>query len=408
MWVVAFLGMSTAFIESTLGQIFKVRWHDGTFRGGPAYWMQRALGTRTMGLVFAVLLVFTYGIAFNMVQANTIANTVQGAHGVPTWISAIVLLVITAPIVLRGIKRVARITEWMAPLMALAYVLLALVIVITRIGDVPEALGMIIRGAFGLDQALAGTAGGMLAAILNGTRRGLFSNEAGMGSAPNTAATSTVKHPVEQGFIQSIAVFVDTMLVCSATAIIILLAGPEVYTPGETGDAVGATLTQTAVAAELGGWTAPLMTLIIFTLAYSSVLGNYTYAEINTDFLSGTRGATLALRLAVIASVGIGSIAALSFVWLLADIAMGLMAVTNLVSVFILGRWAIGALRDWEAQRKDGVAEPGFLGRGNPLLPTDVPGDIWVDPTTTPLPTTGDSFDPHAFRAERHRLRRER
>lgn len=384
MWMVALVGMATAFIEATLAQIFKGRWHDGTFRGGPAYYIQRGLGSRTWGAVFAVLLVFVFGFAFEMVQANTIASTLAAGHGVAPWLSAVGLVALTAPIVFGGIRAVARVAEVMAPVMALAYVLLALAVIVLNIGYLPEVLGMIVRGALGLDEALAGTGGGVLAAILNGTRRGLFSNEAGMGSAPNAAATATVRHPVQQGLIQSLGVFVDTIVVCSATAFIVLMAGPAVYTPGVTGEAEGANLTQVAVAETLGGWTTLPMTILIFVFAYSSILGNFTYAEVNVDFLSGRRRAALGLRTLVVVAVGIGALAQLTTVWTIADIAMGLMAAVNLVAILFLGRWALGALRDYERHKGPHLEIPAFLGKGNPDLPGDVPGDVWVSRTTTP------------------------
>lgn len=249
-----------------------------------------------------------------------------------------------------------------------------------------------------MDPALAGTAGGLLAAVPNRVKRGLFSNEAGMGSAPNAAATATVKHPVQQGYLQSLGVFVDTMLVCTATAAIILLAGPEVYTPGVTPEGVGATLTQTAVAAQLGAWTAVPMSFIIFVLAYSSVLGNYTYAEVNTDFLSGTRTSTTVLRVVVVASVVIGALAELGLVWSIADVAMGLMATTNLIALFLLGNWAIGVLKDYERAIASGDNNPGFDGKGNRFLPRDVPGDVWTEPEGVPYSHEGTALTPQQLR----------
>ncbi|WP_324649911.1 alanine/glycine:cation symporter family protein [Georgenia sp. H159] len=382
MWVVAVVGMATAFIEATLAQMYKVRWRDGTFRGGPAFYIQRGLGSRAWGAVFAVLLIFVFGFAFEMVQANTIAATLGAAHDVPVWVSAALLLLLTAPIVFGGIRRVARVAELLAPLMAAIYVLLALLVIVLNIGALPDVVGMIVRGAFGLDEALAGTGGGLLAAVLNGARRGLFSNEAGMGSAPNAAATATVKHPVQQGLIQSLGVFVDTILVCSATAFIILMAGPAIYTPGETTEEQGAALTQLAVADSLGTWTTLPMTVLIFVFAYSSILGNFTYAEVNVDFLTRRRWAPFALRTLVVLAVLVGALAELTTVWTIADIAMGLMALVNLVAIILLGRWALAALRDYEQFR--GKELQGFLGRGNPLLPADLPGDIWVSRERTP------------------------
>ncbi|WP_309134345.1 alanine/glycine:cation symporter family protein [Cellulomonas sp.] len=377
MWVVALVGMATAFVEATLAQVFKVRADDGSYRGGPAYYIERGLGSRRWGVVFALLLVFTFGFAFNMVQANTIAVTFEASHGVPVAWTAVVLVVLAAPVLFGGVRRVARVAELALPLMAGAYLLLALVVVLLNLGAVPDAFGQILRGALGLDSALAGTAGGILAAVLNGTKRGLFSNEAGMGSAPNAAATATVSHPAKQGLIQSLGVFVDTILVCSATALLVLLAGPDVYVPGATGGAEGAALTSAAVAHELGGWTTWLMSVVVFTFAFSSVLGNYSYAEVNLTFL-GIRGRALtALRTLVLAAVGLGSLLALTTVWSLADIAMALMATVNLVAILLLSRWALGTLADYRAARAAGT-DARFVGHGNALLPGDVPGDVWA------------------------------
>ncbi|MCK6212015.1 alanine:cation symporter family protein [Georgenia sp. EYE_87] len=384
MWVVALVGMATAFMEATLAQMYKVRWHDGTFRGGPAFYIQRGLGSRGWGIVFAVCLIFAFGLAFNMVQANTIAGTLEGSHGWPTWVTALVLVALAAPVILGGIRSVARVTEWMAPVMAFFYVLMALVVVALNLPEIPGVVADIVRGAFGLDEALAGTAGGMLASLLNGVKRGLFSNEAGMGSAPNAAATATVAHPAQQGFIQSLGVFVDTMVVCSATAFMILLAGPAVYTPGVTGDDRGAVLTQTAVAESLGTWTTIPMTALIFVFAFSSVLGNFTYAEVNTDFIRPGRATNLGIRLLVVAAVAVGALLELSTVWALADVAMGLMATVNLVALFLLGRWALGALRDYERQAAAGV-DPTFVGVGNPDLPGDLPTDVWLEGERRPV-----------------------
>jgi len=265
--------------------------------------------------------------------------------------------------------------------MAGLYILMALVVVLLNLDELPQVLSDIFRGGFGLDPALAGVAGGVTAAILNGTKRGLFSNEAGMGSAPNAAATATVSHPVKQGLVQSLGVFVDTMLVCSSTAFVILVAGPEVYSPGETSAASGAVLTGQALSSTLGAWTIWPMTVLIFVFAFSSVIGNYSYAEVNLTFL-GVHGRGLtALRTLVLAAVGIGALLALDTVWAVADIAMALMATVNLVAILLLGRWAFAALADFTAMRAAG-RDDRFVGAGNPLLPGDLPGDIWAAEAT--------------------------
>ena len=390
MWVVALVGMATGFVESTLAQVFKVRHSDGTFRGGPAYYISRGLGSRRWGAIFAVIITFVFGFAYEATQANTISTMVQDTFDVSPWATAVVLVLITAPIVFKGIRRVARIAEWMAPLMATVYALIALVILVMNLGAIPMALREIVEGAFGLNQAFAGLAGGFYAAMINGVRRGLFSNEAGEGSVPNAAATATTSHPVRQGFIQSLGVFVDTLVVCTATALIVLLSG--VYDPA-TAQADGAsTLTSASVASQLGNWAQYLMVVIVFVFAYSSLLGNYTYAEVNMDFLLRGRSKHYGLRTVILVATFIGAVSSLTFVWNLADIAMGVMAVINIVAIVLLGKWCFGVLRDWEAQRKALVAgeieEIRFVSTDNPYLPRELPGDVWAAPSSQEEPAS--------------------
>lgn len=390
MWIVALVGMATALIEATLAQIFKRPAADGSFRGGPAFYIEQGLGSRRGGIVFAVLLIFTFGIAFNMVQANTIADVLSSGHGVGAGWTALVLMALTAPVVFGGVRRIARVAEFVLPIMALLYIGLAFVIIALNAGQIGTVVGQIVTSAFGVGEAAAGLTGGLAAALLNGAKRGLFSNEAGMGSAPNAAATATTSHPVKQGLIQSLGVFVDTIIVCSATAFIILFAGPEVYVPGETSEASGAALTQTAVAHELGSGTTWLMTVLVFVFAFSSVLGNYSYAEVNMTFLRARPAALLAFRTLVVLVVGAGSVLELVAVWALADVAMGFMALVNLVALVLLGRWALGALRDFEEQSRAGV-DPVFRTVGNRHLPRELPDSVWVGDhsvTPTPSPTT--------------------
>ncbi len=376
MWVVAALGMATAFIEATLAQLFKVRSADGSFRGGPAFYIERGLHSRAGGVLFAVLLIFTFGVAFNMVQANAISDVLAGARQIPTEWTGIVLLVLTAPVLFGGVRRVARVAEIVLPAMALLYVSLAVLIVILNIAHLGEVLKMIVGGAFGIDQLAGGFVGGIAAAMLNGVKRGLFSNEAGMGSAPNAAATATVSHPVKQGFVQSLGVFVDTMVICTSTAFIILVSGPEVYDPANTGGIAGATLTQAAVAAALGPWSNSLMTFLITIFAFSSVLGNYSYAEVNLFFLGANRLVINGFRVVVLLSVAVGAIAALATVWSIADVAMALMAIVNLVAITLLGKWAFGAFADYRRQEAAG-RDPIFVAEGNADLPGALPGDVW-------------------------------
>jgi AGCS family alanine or glycine:cation symporter len=375
MWMVALIGMATALIEATLAQIFKVRAPDGTYRGGPAFYIERGLKSRPGGVLFAVLLVFTFGFAFNMVQANAIADVLNASHNVEVHYTTIGLVLLAGPILFGGVRRVAKVAEVVLPLMALAYVLLALIIIALNIGNLPRAFAEILGGAFGLQQMAGGFAGGIAAAMLNGVKRGLFSNEAGMGSAPNVAATASVSHPVKQGLIQSLGVFVDTMIICTATALIILVSGPEIYDPHTPTKMAGAALTATAVAASLGSWTTWLMTILVFVFAFSSVLGNYVYAEVNLFFLGvGERGITF-FRVAVLAAIALGAVAKLSTVWDVADISMGFMAIVNLVAIVLLGRWAFACLRNYHLQSEAGE-DPVFIAEES-NLPGELEGDIW-------------------------------
>ncbi len=378
MWVVAAIGMATALIEATLGQIFKVRADDGSFRGGPAYYIQRGLGSRAGGVVFAILLIFTFGIAFNMVQANAISDVVNGAYAIDVrWITA-GLVILAAPVLFGGVRRVAQVAEIVLPLMAVVYALLALVIVALNISYLPEVLVQIVGGAFGLTELAGGFAGGIAAALLNGVKRGLFSNEAGMGSVPNVAATATVSHPVKQGLIQSLGVFVDTMIICTATAFIILVSGPSIYDPATPTRVEGATLTQAAIADSLGTWTVSLMTVLVFVFAFSSVLGNYVYAEINLFFLGAGRKTINVFRVVVLMAIGVGGVSKLTAVWALADVAMGLMALVNLVAIVLLGKWAFAAIKDFHRQSEAG-ADPVFIA-DEAGLPGHLFGDIWSRP----------------------------
>lgn len=375
MWLVAFLGMATAFIEATLAQLFKIRWHDGTFRGGPAFYIQRGLGSRTWGVVFALFLICSFGISFEMVQANTIAATLETQFKVSPWATAAILLVLCGPIVYGGLKAVAKASEIVAPLMAIVYIGLAVAVVLMNLDKVGPTFSLIVENAFGLRETLGGLAGSMSAAMMNGVRRGLFSNEAGEGSAPNAASTAHVTHPAKQGLIQSAGVFVDTILVCSATAFILFNADPEALKPYWTSsDPAGADMTITALESTLGSWAGPVMVVLICVFAGSSVIGNFAYAEVNMDFLTkGKAWGDKLLKAIVIVSIVFGSVAELKLVWNFADLTMTGMALINIVSIVMLGKWAFGALQDYLRNR-----ERPFVATGNPSMPGELPTDIWV------------------------------
>lgn len=384
MWIVAVLGMATGLVEATLAQMYKVRNpKDQTFRGGPAWYIRDGVGSAKLGGVIAVLVIFAFGIAFEMIQANTIAATFKETWGIDEMYTAIFLVIVCSPLVLGGIRPIARVTEMIAPAMALIYMAVAITIVVMNITAVPHMISLIIGSAFGLTPAAGGVTGGLAAAMLNGVKRGLFSNEAGMGSVPNAAATATVAHPIQQGLIQSFGVFVDTIVVCSCTAFIILVGG--VYTPenAESLKESGNVLTQQSVAANLGDWAIPLMAVLIFVFAYSSILGNFTYAEVNADYLSGNESwANMVLRITVILSVVVGAMSKLSLAWNLGDLAQALMASVNLIGLLLLFRVFQGALRDYESQRHhvkaNAIEDLTYRGVDNEHMEADLPTNVWT------------------------------
>ncbi len=378
MWVVAGVGMATALIEATLAQIFKVRSADGAFRGGPAFYIQRGLRSRTGGVVFAVLLVVTFSTAFNMVETNAVSGVLKSSHGVDVGWTTVVLAVLAASVLFGGVRRVAQVAELVIPVVALAYALLALAIVAVNITALPAVIEEIVGGAFGIRQMAGGFAGGIATAMLTGVKRGLFACEAGMGSSPNIAGAATVSHPVEQGLIQSLAVFVDTMVICTTTAFIVLMSGPGIYDPAHTGSIAGASLTESAIAAGLGSWTTVLMTTVVFVFAFASVLSNYVCAEANLFFLGGRRLAINMLKVVTLLAIVFGAMSQLTLVWVLADLAMALMAVVNLVAICLLGKWAFAAVRDFHRQSAQG-RHPVFVA-SEAGLPGVLGGDIWEIP----------------------------
>lgn len=371
MWVVALVGMATAFFEATLAQIFKVKAEDGTFRGGPAYYIRYGMGRKTLAAVFALITVITCAFAITSVQANAIASTLESAAPRSTLIVAALLVAFTGPIIFGGIRSVAKVTEIVSPVMATFYVVVVAIIILMNLGEFFSVLGLIFQSAFAPAPLVGGLGGGIFAALVNGTKRGLFSNEAGQGTAPNAAATATVAHPVQQGMVQSLGVFVDTIIVCTATALVILLAGPEVW--GQDG-VNPANLTTLAVVHHLGEWAAFPMALMIFVLAFSSIIAAYVYSEVNMSFITTHPVAKLAVRLVSIISVGLGAVASLDLVWNAVDIAMAVMTISNLVALVALYKWGTGALRDFEAQYRSNYR---FSGVNNPYLPHDIPTTVW-------------------------------
>ncbi len=350
MWLIALIGGASSFVESTLAQIYKVEDKHG-FRGGPAYYMEKALNKKWMGIIFSILITISYGLVFNSVQANTISLAFEQAFGVNTLIIGLILAVLTSLIIFGGVQRIARATEIIVPIMAIAYVVVALFVILKNIGSIPTIFSLIIENAFGIKQVVGGSLG---AAILMGIKRGLFSNEAGMGSAPNAAATANVTHPAKQGLIQTLGVFTDTILICSATSFIVLISGSYLKS-----DLTGIQLTQTALSSQVGSWGNTFIAICIFLFAFSSVIGNYYYGETNIEFLKGSKTSLFLYRLCVIGMVLFGCVAKIQIVWDMADLFMGFMAIINLIAISMLSKIAFAALKDYDRQKKQGI-EPVF------------------------------------------------
>lgn len=369
MWLVALIGMSTAFAEATLAQIFKQRHGDGTFRGGPATYILHGLGSRPLAVAFAVCMIFSMVIAMPMVQSNTIAGVLSYSHNVPAWVTAVIVAIATALVLIGGVRTVAKATEIIAPLMALAYLITAIAVVALHIDQVPAFFSQVFQSAFGMNEALAGTAGGILAAILNGVRRGLFSNEAGMGTNPNAAATATVAHPVQQGFVQSFGVFLDTMVVCTATGFIILTSGVLDLQTAVAADADH--ITTAAITQTLGGWMAIPVSVMIFFFGFSSTVGAFAYAEANIVFLGLNKSWDLVARTCSVVFSAIGAMLALPFVWTLMDSAMAIVTALNLIGVIALASWVKAALVDYE-KNPTAQFDPARAG-----LPGRLPTNAW-------------------------------
>ncbi len=347
MWAIALIGSSTAFVESTLAQLFKVRGKD-SFVGGPAYYIRKGLHNKWLSAVFAVLITMTFGLSYNSIQSNTISGAMDTAFGIDPLVTGIVLTVISLVVVFGGIKRIAAVSSVIVPVMAIGYFILALWVVIRNLGGMPDILKLIVENAFGFRQAAGGTLG---AAMMNGIKRGLFSNEAGEGSAPNVAATAKTSHPVKQGLIQALGVFTDTLLVCSCTAFIILLSG--LYNDG---GADGIALTQRALQSEIGAVGPIFVAFAILLFAFSSIIGNYYYGEANIRFLTGNRHIMNIYRLL---SGGVmvmfGALADLSLVWNLGDLFMALLTACNLSAVIPLSHYVFRLLDDYRAQKARGL-----------------------------------------------------
>ena len=352
MWLMAVIGGASAFAESTLAQVYKVK-ENGEFRGGPSYYMERALGKRWMGVLFSVLLIICFAYGFNGLQSYNMSSALE--YYIPNYTESIwpmivglVLAAATAVVIWGGFHRIGVITSVIVPIMAISYILIGIVTMIMNVSELPKVFALIFENAFDF-QAMAGGLAG--SAVVIGIKRGLFSNEAGMGSAPNASASADVAHPVNQGLVQTISVFIDTLLICSSTAMLLLVSGVE----GKSGALDGIPYVQAAISSNVGQWGIHFITFSIFAFAFSSLVGNYFYAESNILFIKNNKTLLFVFRITCIVAIFLGAQADFSLVWNLADVTMGLMAIVNIIAIFLLSGTVVKVLNDYEKQKKQGI-----------------------------------------------------
>lgn len=371
MWVTALVGMSSSFFECTLAQVYKRSDGNGLYRGGPAYYIQHGLKLRWMALTFAVLLLVTYGFAFNGLQAFTVTHSLQNAFDIPVLYSGIALAVLLAIVFFGGIQRIAAVSDLLVPVKTLAYIAVTLYVIVTQIELVPGMLTTIVKSAFGLEPAFAGLLG---SAIVMGVKRGVFANEAGLGSAPNVAAVAAVRHPASQGVVQAFSVFLDTFVICTCTALLILLSG--FYTPGFEGD--GITLTQNSLAAVVGDWGRIFVSVALSLFVFTCITYNYYLGENALQFIVGrSRSALIAFRVLVLGLILWGSMQNLGTVFAFADITMTCLAFVNLVALALLIKTGLRVMRDYDEQRRAGIERPVF--DASKFVDLDIDHDAWRD-----------------------------
>ncbi len=372
MWAIALVGMATSLFECTLAQVYKRTDEGGTYRGGPAHYILHGLGQnyRWLAILYAIALIAAFVLGFNAFQGNTVAGAVQDSFGLDRAVTGGFLALVTGIVVYGGIKRIAKVADVVVPIMALAYIGMAFIIVLINIGDVPAVISTIVKNAFGIEEAVSG---GMGAAVAQGLRRGLFSNEAGLGSAPNVAAVAYVKHPISQGIVQSLSVFIDTILICSCTAFVILLG--DVYAPG-TEAVDGVVLTQQSLVFHVGEWSQYYLTIAILLFAFSSIIYNYYLGETALSVLSDNKISRHILRIAIIALVFIGSTAPeATSVFFFSDPMMGVLALVNLLAIIMLFPVGLRVLNDYIRQLKQGKEHPEFDPEKFPDL--DIDKEAW-------------------------------
>ena len=369
MWLMALLGAASAFIESTLAQIYKTREEDGSFKGGPAYYIERALHARWLGIIFAISLIATFAFGFNGLQAYNIVSTMEyyvpNLHSSPVPLTiGCILFVASLYLFFAGSEKIGWLSSVLVPIMSGLYIVMGILIIILNIGEIPAVLSSVLRSAFDFKAIFSGFTG---SCMVYGIKRGLFSNEAGMGSAPNASASAEVSHPAKQGLAQIISVYIDTLMICSATVFILLLTG--VYKTDSSLN--GIPLLQQSVAHQFGTWAIHVITIAVCMFAFTSIVGNYFYAEANILFISKNKTFLTIFRVAAAFMVLLGALNSMDIAWSLADITMGLEAVVNIIAIFLLSRIAFNCLRDYEDQKAKGL-DPVFHEQNIGLHDTDV------------------------------------
>ena len=370
MWAIALIGMATSLFECSLAQLYKRTDENGTYRGGPAQYILHGLGSqfKWLAMIYAVCLIAAFALGFNAFQGNTVAGAAQDSLGIDRIWTGIALAILTGFVVYGGIKRIARVADVVVPIMAIGYIGLAVLVIIINIGDVPAVIAMIVKNAFGFEEAVGG---GMGAAVAQGLRRGLFSNEAGLGSAPNVAAVAYVRHPISQGIVQSLSVFIDTIIICSCTAFMILLG--DVYVPGAA-DVDGVVLTQQSLVSHFGAWSQYFLTAAILLFAFSSIIYNYYLGENALTVFTESAISRHILRISIVILVLLGSAApGATAVFFFSDPMMGILALVNLLAIVMLFPIGLRILNDYREQLKDG--------KDRPVFDPDKFADLDIDPT---------------------------
>ena len=356
MWVTALVGMASSFFECSLAQLYKRCDEEGQYRGGPSFYIQHGLGKRWLGMVMAALLLLTFGFAFNGLQSHAVTTSLNDAFGFDVKYSGLALAVLMGLVFVGGIKRIAKVADLLVPVKTLAYIAVTVYVIVLQFDQVPLMLATIVKSALGIDQVFGGLVG---SAIVLGVKRGVFANEAGLGSAPNVAAVAEVRHPVAQGVVQAFSVFLDTFVICTCTALLILLSG--VY--GTTFNGNGIVLAQDSLAAVVGPWGKVFISVALALFVFTSMLYNYYLGENNLRFLGGGKKMIFVYRVIVLALVVWGAIENLETVFAFADLTMTLLALVNLTALFLLFKVGLRLLRDYDAQRAAGIKTPVFDAR---------------------------------------------